>query len=153
MGVSIKPTTKSKAAKKAVNSSAPKLSAKQIKFCKEVANGENYTNAAIKAKYSKHSARKQGSRLRTNAYINERIELEKQKVQEKLNYTLEQHFKELEESEEFAKKLGNPSAALSAVVQKGKLCGLYTERIKAEVAGSISLFNVQQFLEKFNAEK
>lgn len=147
-----KPTVK-KVAKKAAKSSTPKLTAKQIKFCQELAKGTNATQAAIKAGYSKHTARFIASETLTKPYIAEIVKQNAQKAQSKFNYTLEQHFKELEESEDFAKKLGNPSVALSAVVQKGKLCGLYVERVKAEVSGSISSFSVHSFLEKFNAEE
>lgn len=118
-----------KATKKAAAfSSTPKLTEQQKKFCKYVASGMNTTQAALKAKYAKASARQQGSRLMTKDDISAYVELEAQKAQEKFEYTKETHFLELEEAEDFAKKTGNVSAFLNAIVQKGKLCGLYIEK-------------------------
>lgn len=129
-----KKTTSKKTAKQAACiSSTKKLTEQQKKFCKYVASGLNTTQAALKAKYAKGSARQQGSRLMTNADISAQIALEAQKAQQKFEYTKETHFLELEEAEDFAKKTGNVSAFLNAIVQKGKLCGLYIEKQEVSI--------------------
>lgn len=69
----------------------------------------------------------------TNADISAQIALEAQKAQQKFEYTKETHFLELEEAEDFAKKTGNVSAFLNAIVQKGKLCGLYIEKQEVSI--------------------
>lgn len=153
MGKSTQKNTPKKAVKKTVSSACPKLTSKQIKFCRAIAQGENATQAAIKAGYSKHTAPQMGYENLNKPYIAEIARKNAEKAQAKFNYTQEQHFNELKSAEDFARQTGNSSAMLSAIVQKGKLCGLYVERVKAEVNGSISSFSVNQFLEKFNAEK
>lgn len=124
-------TTK-KTAKKAVPSVSTKLTPQQKKFCKSRAKGQSATQAAIEAGYSKKTARQIGSKLLTKVDIKQAVDLYAQKNQEKLDYKDTQHFQELTEIQEMAKKRGNISVALNAIVQKGKLCGLYIE--KQEVA-------------------
>ena len=51
-----------------------KLTPKQDVFIREYSMGFNATKAAIKAGYSPHTARQQGSRLLTNVYIQQRLE-------------------------------------------------------------------------------
>lgn len=124
-------TTK-KAAKKAVASVSTKLTPQQKEFCKSRAKGKSATQAAIDAGYSPKTARQQGSRLLTNVDILQTVDTYAEKEQQKLDYKDAQHFQELTEIQEMAKKRGNISVALNAIVQKGKLCGLYIE--KQEVA-------------------
>ena len=113
-----------------------KLTKKQQKFCKYIANGYNATQAALKAGYSPKSARGIAYENKTKPYI--AIELEEEAIKSQaqadaeLLYNKKEQFKELEETQELAKKKGNLNALLSAIVQKGKLCGLYIE--KQEVA-------------------
>ena len=124
--------TNKKTAKKAVASVSTKLTPQQKEFCKSRAKGKSATQAAIDAGYSPKTARQQGSRLLTNANILHTVDTYAEKAQQKLDYKDAQHFQELTEIQEMAKKRGNISVALNAIVQKGKLCGLYIE--KQEVA-------------------
>lgn len=124
-------TTK-KTAKKAVASVSTKLTPKQKKFCQNIAKGKNATQAAIDAGYSADTARQIACENLTKPYILQEVEQAAQKAQQKLDYKDAQHFQELTEIQEMAKKRGNISVALNAIVQKGKLCGLYIE--KQEVA-------------------
>lgn len=73
----------------------PKLSPKQLKFCLEYLLDLNRTQAAIRAGYSRKTAKSQGNRLLTNVDIQNRIiELQKT-VQEKTNVKIEDVVREL----------------------------------------------------------
>lgn len=61
-----------------------KLSDKQKRFCKEYVIDSNYTQAAIRAGYSKRSAKMQGSRLMTNDDIKAYIAHLQEKVAKRL---------------------------------------------------------------------
>lgn len=145
--------TSKKAAQKAVSSVSTKLTPRQKKFSQALAKGLNQTQAAIAAGYRKASARYQGSKLAKNSNILQQRDKAAQKVQEKLDYKDAQHFIDLGRIGQIAEQKGDLATALKALVQQGKLCGLYVERVKADVSGSISSFSVNSFLEKFNAEK
>lgn len=122
-------TSKTSTAKKAVANSCPKkLTPKQQKFCAYLASGLNATQAAIKAGYSAKTARIIASENLTKPYISEITKQNARDAQEKFEYTKATHFLELKEAENFAKQTGNVSAFLNAVIQKGKLFGLYIER-------------------------
>jgi hypothetical protein len=145
--------TSKKAAQKAVPSVSTKLTPQQKMFCKSRAKGKSATQAAIDAGYSPKTARQIGSKLLTKVDIQQGVEQEAQKAQEKLDYKDFQHFAELGRIGQLAENRGDLATALKALVQQGKLCGLYVDRVKTEISGSISSFSVNQFLEKFNAEK
>lgn len=140
-----------KADRVSAESACPKLTPKQKKFCQYIASGLNATQAALKAGYSKRSAKQIANENLTKPYLQKVVEENAEKNQQKFEYTREQHFKELTELEELARKQRNIPAAIKAAELKGKLCGLYIERqeIKAQV---VSGFAVDQFLEKFNAK-
>lgn len=115
----------------------PKLTDKQKKFCKYVATGKNATQAAKKAGYSAKTAKQMGTENLSKPYLNEVIAKEAQKQQAKFeaefDYTSAAHFKELDALEDLAKKRGDLPTALKAAIQKGKLCGLYMEKIEATI--------------------
>jgi phage terminase small subunit len=125
--------TSKKAAQKAVPSVSTKLTPQQKMFCKSRAKGKSATQAAIDAGYSPKTARQIGSKLLTKVDIQQGVEQEAQKAQQKLDYKDTQHFQELTEIQEMAKKRGNISVALNAIVQKGKLCGLYIEKQEVSI--------------------
>lgn len=127
----VKPT---KATKQAADvSSTQKLTRKQAAFCKYMAMGLNATQAAIKAGYSTKTARAIASENLTKPYISAITKQNAEEAQQKFEYTKATHFLELEEAEDFAKKTGNVSAFLNAIVQKGKLCGLYIEKQEVSI--------------------
>ena len=114
--------------------STPKLTPKQIKFCQQyLANGGNATQAAIKAGYSAKTARAIGQENLTKPYIKAFLKAQSKQEQEKFNYTKEEHFKELEELKQEAKKTGALAAAVKAAELKGKLCGLYIEKVETTI--------------------
>lgn len=115
-------------------STQKKLTQKQDKFIREyLANGYNATQAAIKAGYSKHAARAIATKLLTNAYIKDALAEYSKQEQAKFNYTKEEHFKELEELKQEAKRTGALAAAVKAAELKGKLCGLYIEKVETTI--------------------
>lgn len=72
-----------------------KLTPKQIRFVEEYLIVLNATQAAIRAGYSQHTAKQQGSRLLTNAAVRAEIERRTAKVAAKSELTLEKVLVEL----------------------------------------------------------
>lgn len=62
------------------------LTAKQILFCAEYSKDLNCTQAAIRAGYSKNSARQQGARLLSNAAIRKAIDQQLERRIEEVKY-------------------------------------------------------------------
>ena len=63
---------------------AHKFTDKQLKFTQEYLIDLNATQSAIRAGYSKKTAKSQGQRLLTNVYIKEKITSLQKKTQSKL---------------------------------------------------------------------
>lgn len=126
-------TSKAAENKTACTLSNPKLTKKQKDFCKYLASGLNATQAALKAGYSKKTARFIASENLTKPYIAAETTRSAQEAQEKYEYTKATHFLELKEAEDFAKQTGNVSAFLNAIVQKGKLFGLYIDKVETTI--------------------
>lgn len=121
-----------------------KLTHKQELFCREyVANGYNATQAAIKAGYSPKTAYSSGQRLLKHVEIKSALEKHSKMEQEKFNYTKEAHFKELDELKDLAKQTGNVAAAVKATELKGKLCGLYIEKVEALVKAPVIVDDIE----------
>lgn len=123
-------TTK-KTAKKAVASVSTKLTPQQKAFCKNRAKGMSATQAAIAAGYSPKTAKEMGYENLTKPHLLQEIDKATQKIQEKLDYKDAQHFIDLGRMQQLAEQKGDFATALKALVQKGKLCGLYVEKLEA----------------------
>lgn len=114
------------------------LTPKQKKFCEEyLANGNNATKAAMAAGYSAKTAPFIGAENLKKPQIISFLEQQSNKEQEKFSYTKEQHFAELDELGALARRSGDIKAALKASELKGKLCGLYIEKV--ESSGNITV--------------
>lgn len=122
-----------KAAKKAVPSVSTKLTPKQKKFCQNIARGKNATQAALDAGYSADTARQIACENLTKPYILQEVEQAARKAQEKLDYKDTQHFADLCRMQQLAEKKGDYATALKALVQQGKLCGLYIEKQEVSI--------------------
>ena len=123
----------------------PKLTRKQELFCREyVANGYNATQAALKAGYSKKTAYASGAENLKKPQIVAFLSEYTRKEQEKFEYTKEAHFKELDELKEKAVITGNVAAAVKATELKGKLCGLYIEKVEALVKAPVIVDDIDQ---------
>ena len=130
------------------------LRKKQKKFVEEyLANNGNATQAAIAAGYSAKAARSIGSENLTKPNILAQLDAVGKKEQEKFCYGLKEHFEELCNLGQVAYQNGDIKTALKAAELKGKLCGLYVERVQAQISADLSGDFVKSFLEKFNAEK
>jgi len=107
---------------------APKhkpLSDKQKRFCEEYLIDFNATQAAIRAGYSKKTARQQGSRLLSNVDIQEYLKEIRGVLKERSLVTAESITRELEDARIMAMDIAKPSAAVTASSTKAKLHGLY----------------------------
>lgn len=106
-----------------------KLTPKRERFCREYSVDYNGAQAAIRAGYSKHSAKEIASELLTIPNVKARIEALQAKVAEKLNITTEFLTRELLTNHNLAretKKLNDSNRALELVA---KMHGKLSEKI------------------------
>ncbi|MCD9096183.1 terminase small subunit [Luteimonas fraxinea] len=116
------------------------LSPKQARFVVEYLKDQNATQAAIRAGYSKGTAKQQGSRLLTNADVKRAVNSGQKRVAKKAEITVESLAKELEQARKLALKEGQASAMVAATMGKGKLAGLLVERHKH--SGAIGTYDL-----------
>lgn len=110
-----------------------KLTKKQLDFCREyIKNGHNATAAAISAGYSTETARFIGAENLTKPNIKEFLSHFEAINEEKFNYSLVDHVKDLDEIADLARKVGDYRTVLKAKENKGKVCGHYTEKHSVE---------------------
>lgn len=119
---------------------AAPLSAKQLRFVAEYLKDQNATQAAVRAGYSKGTAKQQGSRLLTNGDIEAAVNRGLQRVAKRSDITVESLAREFEEARALAKKQGQASAMVAATTGKGKLSGLLVERHKH--SGAIGTYDL-----------
>lgn len=129
-----------KPAKTAARKSGQGLSPKQARFVAEYLKDQNATQAAIRAGYSKGTAKQQGSRLLTNADVVAEVNKRQKRVATKAEITVESLAREFEEARALAKKHGQASAMVAATTGKGKLAGLLVERHKH--SGAIGTYDL-----------
>ena len=107
------------------------LNPKQKKFVREYIKGQNATEAAVKAGYTRNrnAAKRQGSVLLNhnplirNYLINQQI-----KEEEREKISMETHLSSLHDLREEARDQGQISAAITAEIHRGKAGGLYIDR-------------------------
>ena len=128
------------ATRKAVKPKQGALSAKQLRFVTEYLKDQNATQAAVRAGYSKGTAKQQGSRLLTNGDIEAAVNRGLQRVAKRSDITVESLAREFEEARALAKKQGQASAMVAATTGKGKLSGLLVERHKH--SGAIGTYDL-----------
>ena len=116
------------------------LSPKQARFVAEYLKDQNATQAAIRAGYSKGTAKQQGSRLLTNADVKRAVNSGQKRVARKAEITVESLAAELEQARKLAQKEGQASAMVAATMGKGKLTGLLVERHKH--SGAIGTYDL-----------
>lgn len=109
------------------------LTPKQQRFVQEYLIDLNATQAAIRAGYSKRTAKQQGARLLTNADICAAVAKGQQRVSERLEVTLESIARQFDEDRALAHDEGQAGAAVSATVAKAKLFGLMVEKQEHKV--------------------
>jgi len=125
------------------------LTAKQRRFVEEYLVENNATQSAIIAGYSEKTAYSAGQRLLKHVEVAAAIAEAQQKVSERIQYTIDDHMRELEEvrakameTEPIFDSDGNhvgdqwrtASAAIRAIELKGKVIGAYVERREVAVS-------------------
>ena len=119
---------------------APGLTPRQARFVAEYLKDQNATQAAIRAGYSKGTAKQQGSRLLTNADVAAAVAKGQKRVAEKAEVTLEGHLLALRRLRDSAAKKGQFSAAITAEVARGKVSGFHVEHHKH--SGAIGTYDL-----------
>lgn len=116
------------------------LTAKQEKFCQNIAKGMNqseaYRNAFNISKAKQESVHTLASRLLKKVEVKSRLSELKQQTTEEIKYTVEDSFRKLSEIQVLALKNKKLSDAIKAEELKGKLKGLYVE--KKEIFGDVA---------------
>lgn len=111
------------------------LNAKQRAFVREYAIDKNATQAAIRAGYSKHTARAIGCENLTKPDIIDAIAAIEEKHAENCGVTIETITQMLIEDRQLARKLEAPAAAVSAALGLAKLHGLVVD--KQQLSGAV----------------
>lgn len=134
-----------------------KLTPKQQKFCNEIIKGKNPSAAYISAYNPKNQNKEtiavHACHLMKNANILPIIQEKQKEIQQEVVYTAKDSFNKICEIQKMALEtkrhiatadgdvvtVDEPDlrAALEAEKMKGKLLGLYTEKIKAEVESKV----------------
>lgn len=126
--------------RKPASKAAKGLSPKQQRFVSEYLKDQNATQAAIRAGYSKGTAKQQGSRLLTNADVAAAVATGQRRVAKKAEVTLEGHLLDLKKLRDSAARKGQFSAAITAEVARGKVSGFHVEHHKH--SGAIGTYDL-----------
>ncbi len=98
---------------------------RKYNFAIEFVASNNATQAAIKAGYSPKTAYSSGHRLAHDPEVVAIIQKEREKLSDKTKVTYEKIISDLDRVLDLAIQLEKPSAAVSAIVAKAKLAGLF----------------------------
>ena len=99
------------------------MTPKQAAFVSEYMVDHNGTQAAIRAGYSKRTARQQAVELLDNADVQQAIQAAETAAQLRNSITLDDLLSELEDARQLAKGEGQASAMVSATMSKAKMLG------------------------------
>ena len=117
------------------------LTAKQEKFCQCITEGINQSDAYRKAynaeKMKPETIHVRAAELMRNSKIEARIKELRAPVIAECRLTLYNHLQALEQLRDLAKDAGTFAAAIRAEELRGKVSGLYTDRI--EHTGNVDL--------------
>jgi hypothetical protein len=121
-----------------------KLTGKQETFCKEYTLNNGQGTEAYKKAYS--TSKMKPETINNNAYmilqkreIKARIEELKKPLQEKFNYSMEQSFEMFKTIQALSFEKGELNNSIKCEELKGKLLGLYTDKLKLE--GEVDINN------------
>ena len=108
------------------------LTLRQEKFVQEFMLTDNASEAYRRAypkslKWKPETVNENASRLKANSKVSARIDELRTELASANAVTVESVRVELDEIKDMAMKLGNPAAAVTAVVNKAKLFGLFSE--------------------------
>ena len=104
------------------------LQAKQSRFVQEYLVDRNGAQAAIRAGYSRRSARQIGHRLLMKADVSQAVRVEAREAEERLRITRDDVLRGLVTAFEQAKAEGQAMAMIAACREIGKLMGYYDRR-------------------------
>lgn len=116
------------------------LTPKQQKFCDEIVRGTNPMQAYINAynpNYDKKDISKQAQEALKRPLVKQEIARQREELSNELKYSVKDSFYSLLYAQQMAEEQKNIQAWLKAEELKGKLLGLYTEKIKAEVESKV----------------
>jgi phage terminase small subunit len=125
------------------------LNPKQKKFVREYVKGQNATEAAVKAGYTKNrnAAKRQGSvLLNHNPLIRNYLEI---KAEEREQISMETHLSALHDLREEARDQGQINAAITAEIHRGKAGGLYIDR-REVLTAKIDLLSKDQLIDRLS---
>ena len=129
------------------------MTPKQQRFAEEYVVDLNATQAAIRTGYSEHTAKQQGSRLLTNADVQEAIQGLQAKFRERMEVSRESVTEQLNTAYDMAKTNGQTAVMVQATMGIAKVHGLLvdrTEEVKPTV--DMSADELKAELERLDAE-
>jgi len=117
-----------------------KLTSKQEKFAQCVASGmtqaDAYRNSFdVRPTTKSESIIEKASFLMAQVNIKSRVAELRAPIVEKVGITLENHIAELQSLKQLAREAGNYAAAIKAEELRGKVCGLYVEKVQHSGTG------------------
>ena len=115
----------------------PKLTPKQLMFCKEYLIDLNATQASIRAGYSEKTARSVGCENLTKPYIQKEIQRLKAIREKKIGLTAEKVLEDIERVRNKAEGSEQFNVSLKASELQGKHLAMFTE--KHQVDGEIKM--------------
>lgn len=110
----------------------PKLTDKQLMFCKEYLIDLNATQACIRAGYSEKTARSVGCENLTKPNIQKEIQRLKSIREKKIGLTAEKVLKDIERVREKAEGSEQYNISLKASELQGKHLAMFTEKHKVD---------------------
>ena len=126
------------------------LNPKQKKFAREYLKGQNATEAAVKAGYTKNrnAAKRQGSvLLNHNPLLRNYLIYQEIKEVERDRVCMEGHLSALHDLREEARGQGQINAAITAEIHRGKVGGLYIDR-REVLTAQIDALSKDQILDR-----
>ena len=119
------------------------LTRKQERFCEEYVKcgnaAEAYRRAYKTDKMKSVTVWNESSKLMDNHDVTMRIKTIQDAAAKEAQVTLEGHLNKLAELRDMAISDGLINAAITAEVSRGKAAGLYTDRLKADVAQDVKV--------------
>ena len=129
------------------------LNPKQKKFVREYIKGQNATEAAVRAGYTKNrnAAKRQGSvLLNHNPLIRNYLIDQEIKGQERERISMESHLSSLHDLREEARDQGQLNAAITAEIHRWKVGGLYIDR-REILTAKIDGLSKDQLIDRLSA--
>ena len=129
------------------------LNPKQKKFAREYLKGQNATEAAVKAGYTKNraAAKRQGSvLLNHNPLLRNYLIDQEIKEAERDRVSMEGHLSALHDLREEARESGQINAAITAEIHRGKVGGLYIDR-REVLTAKIDGLSKDQLIDRLGA--